>query len=116
MHLRGKLYSIQKEELKILRNFPAVYNQYTEILTLLQKYIPTFPLTYHVYFFEGKFQCKSSAAQISLLRRNKQNFLIFKTDFILSIPRKFVKKKYIRHKGSRILPISLHNNKNIDMC
>lgn len=98
MHLKGKIYQVQKEELKLLTSFPAVYNQYMDILSLLKKHVAVFPLTYHVYSFEGKCQCKSSAAQITMLRNNKQNFLIFKTDFILSIPRKYVKKKYIRNK------------------
>ena len=116
MHIKGKIYSVQKEELKLLSTFPAVYNQYMEILTLLRKHVSIFPLTYYVYSFEGKCKCKSSAAQIAILRNNKENFIIFRTDFILVIPKKFVKKKYLPNKPSGKLSPLLHNIDNIDMC
>ena len=99
MHLKEKIYFVQEEELKLLTQYLAVYNTYTYVLALLKKYVSTFPLTYYVYTFEGKCQCKSSAAQITMLRNCKQNFMIFKTEFILSIPRKFVKEKYLLRKS-----------------
>ena len=98
MHLVTKIYFIQEEELKILHQFPAVYNDYTDILTLLRKYVSTFPLTFHVYSFDEWCECKSMAGQILMLKRDKQQYLIFKTNFIMSIPRKFVKKKYLNKK------------------
>ena len=102
MLLVTKIYFVQVEELKLLHQFPAFYNQYTDILTLLKRYVATFPLTYHVYSIEESCKCKSMAAQILMLKRDQTQFLIFKTDFILSIPRKCVKKKYLNKNGQTI--------------
>ena len=115
MHLKGKIYSLQKEELNHLSDFPAVYNQYMEILTLLKKYVAIFPVIYYVYLFEGKCQCNSSAAQIAMLRNNKQNYLVFKTEFILAIPKKCLKKKYRLNKILQNLSPLLQNINRIDL-
>ena len=98
MQLVKKIYFLQKEELKILSDFPSVYNQYTDILTLLYKYVAIFPLTYHIYTVDSWCENKSLAGQIISLKRNKKNFLIFRTDFIISIPKRNVKKKYLSSK------------------
>ena len=116
MHLRGKVYTLQKEELKLLTDFPAVYNQYMEILTLLKKYVAIFPLTYYVYSFEGRCQCKSAAAQLLMLRKNKKNYLLFRTDFVLSIPLKFLKKKYHPKYCSKNLSPLLVSDYNENIC
>ena len=72
MHLKRTFLMVQKDAAKEVYKYPLGHSVSMVVLTQVWKYVGRYPVSVYVYKYEGNCRCKSAAAKIIMLRKNKK--------------------------------------------
>lgn len=86
---------LQKDDLKVLYKYPSEHSDYISFLAQIWKYVARYPLALYVWKFENRCDCIFVVGKITMLNKNKDNFMIFKAVFILVFHENFFKQSYV---------------------
>ena len=72
VQLKRTFLMVQKDADKEVYKYPLERSVCMEVLTQVWKYVRRYPTLVYVYKHEGNCRCKSAAAKIIMLRKNKK--------------------------------------------